>query len=54
MCFLRYACPQNTHLRSVNCVFSGFASLKNPLLIQLISDKIGLGATEYIGRPFCC
>ena len=31
---LRYACPQNAHLRFVNSAFGGFASLENPLIIQ--------------------
>ena len=33
---MRYACPQNAHLRRVNSAFSGFAILKIPLVIQLL------------------
>jgi len=29
--YLRYACPQNGHLRNVNSHFSGFASLDSKL-----------------------
>lgn len=36
--FCRYACPQNPHLRIVNCGFSGFASLKLYLLFALDDD----------------
>ena len=37
--FLRYACLQNPHLRLVNSVFSGYASLELHLFIHLLKSE---------------
>ena len=38
--FLRYACPLNPHLHSVNCSFSGSASLELHLFIHPHMDCV--------------
>ena len=37
---MRYACPQNAIYALVNSAFSGYASLKIPLVIQLYKKVI--------------
>ncbi|MBR5282100.1 MAG: hypothetical protein IKU22_04885, partial [Alistipes sp.] len=49
--FLRYAHSQNPHLRPVNCGFSSFASLENPLLIA-ISRVTYKRKGCLLGQPF--
>ena len=49
--FCCYTRPQNAHLRLVNCAFSGFASLKIALFIQLLTSE-GVPLILF-GSPSC-
>ena len=49
--FLRYARPQNAHLRQVNSAFSGFASLKLHLFIQPPNKKTRVTKSNLVTLP---